>query len=71
MSKQYITIDKDFFDHLLNCLINQRFIAQYGKEIWAHPQEMEVTQEEINEAYSRAKNLKTNPIPMKALVKNV
>jgi len=71
MSKEYITVDKDFFDHLLNCLSNQRFIAQSDKEIWADPKDMEDTQKEIDEIYIRAKNLKVNPIFMKAFVKNV
>ena len=53
MSKQYITIDRDFFEHLLNCLANQKFTswkASVGTEEFKN-------QFAIDKAYNEAMEL--------------
>lgn len=51
MSKKYITLEEDFFEHLLNCMCNQETVMNMNGE------QKRDGQRAIDEAYREAREL--------------
>lgn len=51
-----ITLDHDFFEHLLNCLCNQKFLPMPGPSC-LNSEDEQINQKFIDEAYHKARRL--------------
>lgn len=53
MNKEQITIDKDFFCHLLDCLGLQKLLLQRGNPLNLIKEEKDINQENIDKAFNK------------------
>jgi hypothetical protein len=54
-----VTIDRDYFEHLLNCLANQKFLHIPDSQMTDREKEM---QQAIDDAHHKGRELLTNSL---------